>query len=297
MNPPPEDSADRREVLILANPFAGSRRRGRPVRELVDALGARGLHGTPCWDRDQFSDLARSRSDALRCVVAAGGDGTLAEVLNRAPQAPVAVFPVGTVNLMARYFGLGRSASRLAEGIASFAVRRLDLARADNRLFSLMVSAGFDAHVVHDLHRFRRGNISLLSYVLPGLRALRTYPFPLIEVEIEDTCERLRGAAVFLFNLPVYGPGLPIAAGARPDDGLLDLFVFQRPGLVNLARYVLATLSGGHRRLPDVQHRRVRRALLWSGQPAPVQTDGDPSGMLPVTVEVAPAALRLLLPR
>ena len=66
--------------------------------------------------------------------------------------------------------------------------------------------------------------------------------------------------------------------------------------LLNLGRYVAAILCREHQHLPDVQHRRVKGVRLWSAQDAPIQTDGDPAGTLPVTVEVAPGALKLLVP-
>jgi diacylglycerol kinase family enzyme len=87
---------------------------------------------------------------------------------------------------------------------------------------------------------------------------------------------------------------LPIGAGARGDDGWLDLLVLQRPGLLNLARYLDAVVS--RYRLSDLKRRRVKRVRMWSEQEVPVQVDGDPAGMLPLDVEVVPGALRLALP-
>jgi diacylglycerol kinase family enzyme len=101
---------------------------------------------------------------------------------------------------------------------------------------------------------------------------------------------------VFVFNLPQYALDLPIAANARPDDGLLDLCVFERPGLWNLARYLLAVFRGCHGQLPDFQHRLVRRVRLSLAQPMPLQTDGDPAGQLPATIEVVPAGMTLVVP-
>jgi diacylglycerol kinase family enzyme len=149
-----------REVAILANPQAGSQRRRQQVQELVFALRARGLDVTLCGDRSQLTDLVQSRGDRLRCVVAAGGDGTVNEVLNRAPHIPMAILPLGNENLVARCFRLGRSAARLAEAIASASVCSLDLGRANGRFFSLMAGIGFDAQVIHDVHRTRRGHIN-----------------------------------------------------------------------------------------------------------------------------------------
>jgi len=293
---PPDSSSQRREVIVMANPVAGSQCNRRHVQELVNALRARELTATLCTDREELSELVRSRPDGIRCVVAAGGDGTLNEVLNRAAGLPVAILPLGNQNLMARHFRVGRSGARLAQAIASAPVRHLDLARARDRYFSLVAGIGLDAQVVHDVHRDRRGKISLLAYVLPVIRTVCSYRFPSVEVEIDETGERLQGAMALLFNMPVYGLGLPIGVKARPDDGWLDLFVFQRPGLVHLARYLGAVLWRCHEQLSDVQYRRVKRARLSSDSPVPVQIDGDPAGTLPLTVEVAPAALRLLMP-
>jgi diacylglycerol kinase family enzyme len=288
-------AATGREVLILHNPTAGPSGRPRAVRDLSRALAGLGLHAVVC-DRDELSALTASRNGQLRCVVAAGGDGTLNEALNRAAGLPVAPLALGNENLAARYLGQGGSPARLAQAVAGGAVRRLDLGRCEGRLFAVMASAGFDARVVHDAHAGRRGHITKLAYALPIWRTLRGYPFPPIEAAVGETGEVLRGAAVFVFNLPAYALRLPIAEGARPDDGWLDLFVFRRPGWGNTLRYLAAIVQRRHQRLPDVEHRRVRRVRLSSDAPVPVQTDGDPAGFLPVTVEVVPAAWRALAP-
>ena len=96
--------------------------------------------------------------------------------------------------------------------------------------------------------------------------------------------------------MPRYGLGLPLAPQARPDDGLLDLCLFERPGAFALGRYLLAVLCGRHLRRADVQHRRARGFRLSSAEAVPLQTDGDPAGWLPATVEVLPRRLTLLVP-
>ena len=282
---------------ILANPRAGAGKSRRLVDGLVNALRARNLAPAVCWKREELDEvLACSRREEIRCVVAAGGDGTLLEVVNRSDGIPATVLPLGNENLVARYCGLSRSGNELAEVIVAGTVRKFDLARANGRHFCLMASVGLDAEVVHRVHRRRRGHINRLSYAVPLLQAMQNYPFPIVDVEIEDTGERLRGAIVFLFNLPRYGLGLPIAAGGSAEDGLLDVCVFERPGRLELIRYVAAVLTRRHRKLPDFFHRQARRVRISSLEPAPMQTDGDPAGCLPRIVEVLPSALPLVVP-
>lgn len=287
----------RREVAILANPSAGTQKLRRPLAELLDELPRHGLVPIVCWERSILTDLLRTRADQIRCVIAAGGDGTLQEVINRAASVPIALLPLGNENLAARYFGIARCGRRLAETVADGQVQEIDLGRANGRLFSIMAGAGFDAEVVHRVHRRRTGHVNKLSYLRAILGAVFRYRFPPVTVHIEDTGERLRGAMAFVFNLPQYALGLPLAGAARPDDGLLDLWVFERPGRGNLLRYLQAVMRRRHGSLPDVQRRLVRRVHLSSEGPLPLQLDGDPAGQLPVSIEVVAGGLSLLVPR
>jgi diacylglycerol kinase family enzyme len=297
--PQPETTANPcgRQVLILGNPHAGTGASIRHVEELVGALRTHGFEPRVCWEREELSAAVEATPrEELRCIVAAGGDGTLIEVLNRAPGLPVTVLPLGNENLVARYCRLGRSGRRLAEVIATGQLVEADLGRVNGRLFCLMASAGIDADVVHRVHARRSGHINKLSYVLPLLRAFWSYRYPPIEAVIEETGETLRGAMVHVFNLPQYALGLPVAEGVKPHDGCLDLLVFERPGFWSLLRYVHAIRGKRHRKLPDVQHRLVRRVRL-TGDRVPLQTDGDPAGSLPAHIEVVPDGLTLLTAR
>jgi YegS/Rv2252/BmrU family lipid kinase len=282
-------------VAVLANPTASSSAAPETLEELVRSLRSFGLDSVVCWRRDEFAEILDRHRDRLQCVVAAGGDGTLNELLNRKPGVPVAVLPLGHENLVARHFGIGRSGERLAQAIVAGRRVRLDLGRACGRYFTLMASAGFDAEVVRRVHARRRGRVNRLSYALQIAGGARAYSFPAIHIEIEETGERLEGAMAFVFNLPRYGMGLPIAPSADPADGRLDVCVFRRPGLLHLLRYTAAVAAGRHRRLQDVLSRRVERLRLWSEAPVPLQADGDPAGFLPATIEVVPAAMELLI--
>jgi diacylglycerol kinase family enzyme len=289
---------DRRRVGVFANPTAGSGSGKKHVDQLLKALKDHGLKADVTHAPDELPDLVHAyESGLLRCIVSAGGDGTLATLLNAAPGVPLTILPLGNENLVARYCGLSRDGWRLASVVAEGRYRRFDLATAHERRFSLMAGAGFDAEVVRRVHANRRGHVNKLSYVGPVWQAARDYDFPEIEVEIEDTGERLRGANVFVFNLPQYALRLPLGQEARPADGLLDVCVFSKPGLANLVRYAGHVSFGRHGSLADYQHRRVKRVKLASNCQVALQTDGDPAGTLPAVIEAVPMALTLVLPR
>ncbi len=116
-------------VLIVANPSAGSRRREDAIAELERCLRQVGLDPQMVAERDGFPAVAASclAAGQLRAIVAAGGDGTVAEVVNRtSPQTPITVFPLGTANLLAGYCGIRRDPQAMAQMLCDGQLVRID---------------------------------------------------------------------------------------------------------------------------------------------------------------------------
>jgi diacylglycerol kinase (ATP) len=175
-----------------------------------------------------------------------------------------------------------------------------------------MAGIGFDADVVtrHHLARVGRSGVARptnrVSYVEAVLRSSLEYRFPPLTVRIADPGreEVLTGTSVFVFNLPRYALGLPFAPAALGDDGLLDLVVFRNAGPFQALYYLWLVVRGLHLDTPGVFHRRVRKVVVSSVAPVPVQLDGDPGGHVAAgdgpdaawTIEVLPHALDVLVP-
>src|SRR5918997_1281966 len=191
--PPGRESGRRRRdaagsrMLIVFNPAAGARRRRR-LRRALDALARLGLRPELAeTERPGHATLlageAAGRGVAL--VVAAGGDGTIAEVAGgiAGSAAALGILPLGTANVLAWELGVPpapeRAAAVLATGRA--AVLRPGFARygdGTQRLFVQMLGAGFDAAVVHRLDLGLKRRLGRGAYVAQGMRELGRYPFP-----------------------------------------------------------------------------------------------------------------------
>ena len=293
-------NAGRPWVAIAANPYSGHGPTRKRVAALAAALEPHGLEAKVIWDRDERAELLRrpDLADTCRCVVAAGGDGTVADVINEmtAPL-PFATLPSGNENLFAREFGFTRDATELARVIAAGRTRRIDLARSGGRLFSLMLSVGFDSAVVHRVVAWRSNGEGLrrvrrLSYAKPIFDVLRSYRYGRVELEADGV--RVSGTHAFVFNLPQYGFRLPFAPDARGDDGLLDWLVFERPGFMPMLGYFLSLVRAEHLARSDVHHGRARRVRITAPEPMPVQMDGEAGGMTPVAVEVVRESLLVI---
>ncbi|HXD97302.1 MAG TPA: diacylglycerol kinase family protein [Candidatus Acidoferrum sp.] len=288
-------------IVVAANPYRGAAGPRARVEALVAALGAAGATARVVWDAAERAALLGDHGAMadVRCVVAAGGDGTVAAVINElVGDVPLAVLPTGNENLFARALGFNVAPARLARAIAAGGRRRLDLGQARTaertRRFGLMLSAGFDAEVVHRVARLRASGgpprrVGRASYVRPMGAALWTYRHTPVSVTADGVS--VAAAYCVIGNLPDYAMALSLTPDARADDGLLDWVAFERCGLVALTAYAWAVMRARHHALPHVRGGRARRLHLTSALPVPVQLDGEPAGFTPVEVEVLPAAL------
>ena len=290
-----------RGVLILANPYSGVLSNRAHVAELGSALASQGLRPRPVWQLEELDALATQSdlAEEYRCLVAAGGDGTLNRAINHQLRVPLAVFPLGNENLFARHFAFTNNPQRLAEAIARGKLRPIDLGRSAGRLFSIVASGGFDGEVARRLAQWREQHTHLRrvghhSYIRPILASLTEYQFPPMEIEIDDR-PPIEGALAMVFNIPTYALGLQLCPDATADDGHLDWIVFKRPGLWHLGRYALATLLRQQRRLGDVFWGRARRVRLRCTTPVPLEIDGDQAGFAPLEIEVMPAATQVVV--
>ncbi len=295
---------DGKWVIIQRNPRSGSGKGKRELLRLVSELKARSFRVRMFANREKLDAwLAESiHADQLRCIVGAGGDGTLGDLLNRHPGQRIAILPLGTENLMAKFLRIGRDGKRLAAIIAANKSRVIDVGEvtrlggtSETRRFAIMLSAGFDGEVVHRTDAIRTGNISKLTYLKPIFQAVRRYQYPELRITIDEGDART-ARMVTAVNVPAYAMGLTPAKSANPADGLFDVRLFRKGSAFHVAKYLLKIVLGTVERAPDVHCQTGQVVRVESGVPIPVQIDGDPAGFTPLEIKVIPQALELLVP-
>lgn len=286
-------------VAIQRNPRSGSGKQRRFLFDLASTLKRHDLRPHIFSRRELLAERLSDpeRRAALVGIVAAGGDGTLADVANRFAGIPACPFPLGTENLLAKYLGIPLDGEATARIIAAGNLRRFDMGQAgQGAKFLIMGSVGFDAEVIRRLHENRGGNISHLSYVSPILKSALQYPFPKLTVTADELDEPLEGSLVVVSNFPAYAFKLPVNPDAEPDDGLLTVRVFQKPGRWNLAKYSAMVTRRLHLGRPDVRVFTTSEVAINSEESAPIQIDGDPLGTTSVTFRCLPGELELFVP-
>src|SRR5580692_1881653 len=180
MVPPP--------MVIVFNPVAG-RRRAALLWRVLDVLAANGIR-LDLAETHRAGHAEVLARDAVRggapMVVAAGGDGTIAEVANglMGSGARLGVIPLGTANVLAHELGLPFAPKSVAAALAFGRTCTLWPGQANGRdrtrLFVQMIGVGFDAHVVQHLPFTLKKMFGKGAYAMQSMRELVRYKFPVI---------------------------------------------------------------------------------------------------------------------
>lgn len=291
-------SADRKLVVIQRNPTSGSGGGARQLKLLIHKLREYGFRVRLFANRDRFDDFLNQPLEAssARCLVAAGGDGTVASLANRHSRFPIATLPLGTENLMARHLGISRCGDSVARLIQDGATQTFDTGVCNGQHFLLMCSVGLDADVVRRLHSTRQGNIRHLSYLKPILSSTLSYPFPKLRVFSKDGTLLGEGTHIIATNVPEYGFRMPFCPTADPHDGLLDIRIFKHAGRLSTFLHAVRTRLGFEDRKSELMRFQASEIEIQSDSTGTAaQFDGDPAGECPVRVSVAPASMTLVV--
>ena len=294
-----------RRILVIFNPAAGREGRcAQRLRRVVAELEQFGCVVAVCETRapGDAERLAREADPAVDLIVAAGGDGTVSEVVNGvfAGSRPLAVLPLGIGNVLANEIGLPRNPRELARVIADGAATPIWPGRAGDRLFVAMTGFGFDAEVLGALDPNLKRRIGKLAFVWAIFLCLCRYHPREFVVATPDGAYRVASAIVTKGRL--YAGHFVIAPKARVADPLFHILLFQRAGRLAVLRYLAAMTVGALHRLRDVSMVTARRVSVTAGEPAPagspvVEIDGEIGAQLPLVIEIAERPLLLVQPQ
>ena len=289
------------KAVIIGNPNSGSAGDEGYLERYAETLRAGGLEVEVLNTErpDHATELAAAAGDLL--VVAAGGDGTVNEVVNGLCEgATLGILPLGTANVLARELGLPLKPEDACKRLLTGTASRMDLGVATDgegteRRFACMAGIGFDASVVRE--------------VTPGLkRYLRSLAFPLVALKVYlqggrpgsrikdgDTTHVTQFAVIA--NGRHYGGEFEMAEGASLTSGELEVVLIEKVGLL-MRPDVLARIlakSPLDRAMKSFTSRGVlAESSTEHDAHVPVQLDGEVWGSLPMSFRIEPAAVGVI---
>ncbi|HQU14459.1 MAG TPA: diacylglycerol kinase family lipid kinase [Thermodesulfobacteriota bacterium] len=278
---------------MIHNPVAGPKVVNR-IDRVRSYLSARGL---PFRIRETAAPgdavvMAREAAfEGADAVVAVGGDGTM-KVAGSATR--LAFVPHGTGNVFAREFSLPESVEACLDLLSSGKTISVRMAKANDRRFVLLASAGFDAEVVERMTPRQKNLFGIAAYVLCGARhLLRSQPTLWLEFPGR---ERIEAQAVIVARGKKYGGNVTIAPAGDIAGETFQVIALLRKGRWQIAKFALDALRGIHTASRHVLVRESPSLFVRSTIPSACQVDGEYVGPLPVRFTVTDALLRIVVP-
>lgn len=291
-------------IPLIVNPAARSRRASRAVGYLQALRPAPEMFFTeyPGHATEIAERLAR---EGRELVVAAGGDGTVNEVLqglckvnakrrDPATHTALGTLPAGTMNVFALELGFS-SHKKLEEPwriTTSGARRTVDLWLANEQYFVQLAGVGMDAEIIRRTTSTMKNLLGPLSYGLSGLRVLREQP-PVLTVQVEGR-PPLRGSIVLVGNGTNYGGRFRMFRYAKHTDGKLDVLIVRDPiNLLHAAQILCGVFFGWFHKAEDIDYLQLSEFTVTADKQTAAEVDGELSGTTPVTFRKAPFPLRV----
>lgn len=254
---------------------------------------------------------AEAVGEGFKTIVAAGGDGTLNEVLNGIADAPngfssarLAVLPLGTINVFARELRLPLDIKKVCTLLDSDGAAELQMdvgcaeystsAGSERRYFAQLAGAGFDARSVELVNWEIKKKVGPAAYVVAGLQALAAKQ---PQVSIHADGQEHTGELILIGNGKFYGGSFPIFHKSDLQDGVLDAVIFPKVNWQSLPGHVFDFLSGRMFKEGGSIYLQAKEFTLRAEAHAALQLEGELVGELPAKITIVPKALRVVAPR
>ncbi|HTL58481.1 MAG TPA: diacylglycerol kinase family protein [Candidatus Limnocylindrales bacterium] len=294
-------------ACVIFNPAAKGEK-ARRFRRHLDEVGAQSTLKLTSGPGDARRLATEAVVEGFDTVVAAGGDGTVNEVLNGLGDAPkgferarLGVMPLGTVNVFARELNIPLKPERSWAAIRQGKETVIDLPRVEHgangaggfSYFAQLAGAGLDARAIELVRWELKKRVGPLAYVVAGLQALLGAPW---SITAAGSNHNVTGGLVLIGNGRLYGGPFRIFPKADLRDGLLDVCVLPRVNWFTLARCGPQLLVRGQLPASAAEWFQAQSLTLTASSRTPLEVDGELLGCLPAKFSIERSRLRVVVP-
>ncbi len=316
-------------VILIFNPNAGQADHLKPQLDRVITLWQNAgwqVDRSPTQYSGHATKIARqAAADGYDYAIAAGGDGTVNEVMNGLIHSNTALgtLPIGTINIWAREMGLPMDILGAAKELLTAEIKTIDVGQARqiiksvkptknlnladpfseplqtseiDRAFLLMAGIGFDAAVTETVNVHEKKKLGAIAYVKQAIQL--AWQFRGVRTLLRIDGKRVRGRILMIIigNSQLYGGVVKMTAHAVVDDGLLDVCVIKGRSMLTAPLRLFSIFTRNYNRDPKVAYFKAKHVDIQGKKKLPIQIDGDFLGRSPMQFEIIPRSLRVLVP-
>ncbi len=292
------------KARVICNPSSGGG--AYDPDTLRDELGDFELDWVETGGSEEAVEAARDWREGL--LIVAGGDGTINDVVNGLGKAgfpddvTLAILPAGTGNDLAATLDIPEDPALAEDVIRQNRVRTLDVARVRSegvgeKYFINVATGGLGAEISTANEGALKERWGKLSYLGASLEAAKDFDVRELTLYLDDEERRVRAVNVAVGNCRYAGGGWLAAPKANPEDGLLDVVIIEKLGLVDLLQLAPASIAGADYLGKDGVFFARAKEIRVETQPTGLvfTTDGEVIGDEPAVFSVIPRALKVIV--
>ncbi|QAY67016.1 diacylglycerol kinase [Paenibacillus protaetiae] len=290
-----------KRARLIYNPTSGREEMKKRLPDILQKLEQNGIE-TSCHATTGAGDATKAAADAADrdydMIIAAGGDGTLYEVVNglakKENRPPLGILPVGTTNDFARAVGIPKHWEYAVDLIVQQHTKAIDVGRSNDRYFINIAGGGALTDLTYDVPSRLKTMIGQLAYYMKGLEKMTHLRPTELKFEAKGVGEFHEEFMLFLIcNSNSVGGFEKLAPDSKVDDGLFDVVLLRKCNLADFIRLVTLALRGEHLGDSHVIHFRTDELKVWTPDHVQINLDGEFGGTLPATFTNMPSHLQI----
>ncbi|WP_433945484.1 diacylglycerol kinase [Paenibacillus sp. SN-8-1] len=291
-----------KRARLIYNPSSGREEMRRLLPDVLHRLDRAGIE-TSCFATEGEGDATREAGEAVErgydIIIAAGGDGTLNEVVNgmadRENLPPLGVFPLGTTNDFARAMGISKRWEEYCDLVIENKTRYIDIGRVNGRHFVNIAGGGSLTELTYEVPSRLKTRIGQLAYYMKGIEKVASLSPTELVIKADGQPQMHGEFMLFLIaNSNSVGGFEKLAPGAVIDDGLFDVIAVKKCNLGEFLRLLTLALRGEHFNDPHVVYFKTNRMEVTSpASLVQLNLDGELGGELPGVFEMLPRHMRI----
>ncbi len=290
-----------KHLRVILNPAAGQ---DEPALKVLNSVLREAGYGWDVRITQQAGDATRlareAIDDGMDMVVVYGGDGSIMEAAAGmiGSEIPLGIVPGGTGNVISLALGIPRTFNEAVALLVSpeRVIRSVDLGMAGDKCFMERLGVGLEATVTQAADREAKDKYGIFAYVISTVQALADPDIVTYRLKIDGEEIITKGLSCVVANVGDLGvANLSLAPDVDFTDGLLDIFVIRKAGLMNMFS-LAASVIGGNENHETMPHYKGREIEIVAEPRQPVHADGEVLGESPVKIKILPSALKVVVP-
>lgn len=275
---------NKRKYILIANPLSGSYN-DKKLNKIIKTLEDNDMFIVRYnLKKDQkIGEIIKDiNSDEINNIILAFGDGTINSACNSLLQRDdyykfnIYIIPMGTANILSMELNCD-SIKKSVNAILKNKIKKLHIGKANNRLFVLMASAGFDSYAVFNVDENLKSKIGKLTYVYEFLKILFKMDFKKITTTIDN--EKYENILTCVSNGKYYGVKIPITNSIMTDN-IFDVIIIKKFNIFSIIKYLITKKSN-----KNIIYMKANNVdIISNTNDYPVQLDGDYFFNLPINI-------------